>query len=125
MGKILAAGPSAADRAEMFNAVSKSTAENLGLVTLFEANQSCWQAAQKDLNDLLSGDGTNEENQVELVNAIKYAADTSAAMKVLLRLEAGSSSLSALRIISTILIVWKSRYLKLIDNNPMPTMLRP
>lgn len=73
-------GPSAAERVEMFNSVSKATAENAELAALFAANAELLHDIQKVLADL-SEAAVDKGELSELQSTAKYASETSSAMK--------------------------------------------
>lgn len=74
------AGPTAADRAEMFNAVSKATLEIANLASLLEANLSAVQGAQTALSEMATPGGSSK-TATDLATQVKYAREASAAMK--------------------------------------------
>lgn len=86
------AGPSAADRAQMFNAVSRATTELADLTTLFNANQALWQQAQKTLAGAYGteskpiaeapGAKSSPGDAADLAARVKYASEASNAMRV-------------------------------------------
>lgn len=79
----MAAGPSPADRAEMFNAVSRASTEIAELNSLSSANQALWQQAQKTMTDLIAeGRPVNSGDLNDSSAQIKYASDASNAMRV-------------------------------------------
>lgn len=84
---LLHVGPSAAERAEMFNAVSKASTETAELNSLSSANQALWQQAQKTMTDLIAeGLPVDSGDFNDLSAQIKYASDASNAMRVSLSL---------------------------------------
>ena len=77
-----AAGPSIAERAEMFNAVSVASAQNAEISALFDENQKRLVQAQKVLSELLEQSVGASEQHAEIKSTAKYAMETVSAMRV-------------------------------------------
>lgn len=71
-----------AERAEMFNAVSVATSQNLEISSLFDANHQQLGQAQKTLAELLEGCEDGYEKYAEIRASTKYAMDTVSAVRV-------------------------------------------